>query len=114
MKSLIWSFFYSKCFAELSPVCAIVGGVLGQEIIKVCNNLGKTKLTLLYKVYKAISDSLENCKIINCIVFSIILNYILFIIKLWVGSLCAWNLQQIHKICTEKTPSCTMFYSDSI
>lgn len=26
--------FTSKCFAELSPVCAIVGGVLGQEIIK--------------------------------------------------------------------------------
>ncbi|XP_045164557.2 SUMO-activating enzyme subunit 1-like [Mercenaria mercenaria] len=26
--------FASKCFAELSPVCAIVGGVLGQEIIK--------------------------------------------------------------------------------
>ncbi|KAL4238462.1 SUMO-activating enzyme subunit 1 [Mactra antiquata] len=26
--------FTQKCFAELSPVCAIVGGVLGQEIIK--------------------------------------------------------------------------------
>ncbi|WAR19881.1 SAE1-like protein, partial [Mya arenaria] len=26
--------FASKCFAELSPVCAVVGGVLGQEIIK--------------------------------------------------------------------------------
>ena len=29
----------------------------------------------LFKVYTAISDSLENCKIINCIVFSIALNY---------------------------------------
>ena len=27
--------FFSYCFAELSPVCAIVGGVIGQEIIKV-------------------------------------------------------------------------------
>lgn len=27
--------FDSFCFAELSPVCAIVGGVIGQEIIKV-------------------------------------------------------------------------------
>ena len=26
---------YRYCFAELSPVCAVVGGVLGQEIIKV-------------------------------------------------------------------------------
>ncbi|KAH3844301.1 SUMO-activating enzyme subunit 1-like [Dreissena polymorpha] len=26
--------FTSKCFAELSPVCAVVGGILGQEIIK--------------------------------------------------------------------------------
>lgn len=26
--------FAENCFAELSPVCAIVGGVLGQEIIK--------------------------------------------------------------------------------
>ncbi|XP_050404520.1 SUMO-activating enzyme subunit 1 [Patella vulgata] len=26
--------FIEHCFAELSPVCAIVGGVLGQEIIK--------------------------------------------------------------------------------
>lgn len=27
--------FFSHCFAELGPVSAIVGGVLGQEIIKV-------------------------------------------------------------------------------
>ncbi|KAK3094094.1 hypothetical protein FSP39_024077 [Pinctada imbricata] len=31
---LIDDSFASHCFAELSPVCAIVGGVLGQEIIK--------------------------------------------------------------------------------
>lgn len=30
------SYNFSYCFAELSPVCAIVGGVIGQEIIKVC------------------------------------------------------------------------------
>ena len=28
-------FLVRYCFSELSPVCAIVGGVLGQEIIKV-------------------------------------------------------------------------------
>lgn len=27
--------FYKFCLFELSPVCAIVGGVLGQEVIKV-------------------------------------------------------------------------------
>ena len=26
---------YRKCYSELSPVCAVVGGVLGQEVIKV-------------------------------------------------------------------------------
>lgn len=31
---LIQDEFASKCFAELSPVCAIVGGILGQEVIK--------------------------------------------------------------------------------
>lgn len=25
---------YRYCFAELSPVCAVTGGILGQEIIK--------------------------------------------------------------------------------
>ena len=32
--SVVSKDFYSYCFAELSPVCAIVGGVIGQEIIK--------------------------------------------------------------------------------
>ncbi|XP_062591583.1 SUMO-activating enzyme subunit 1-like [Saccostrea cucullata] len=32
--SLLSDEFASFCFAELSPVCAIVGGVMGQEIIK--------------------------------------------------------------------------------
>ncbi|XP_062600392.1 SUMO-activating enzyme subunit 1-like isoform X2 [Saccostrea cucullata] len=32
--SLLSDDFASFCFAELSPVCAIVGGVMGQEIIK--------------------------------------------------------------------------------
>ena len=30
---------YSHCASELSPVCAIVGGVIGQDIIKVCVGL---------------------------------------------------------------------------
>ena len=49
-----------------------------------------------FKVYKAISDSLETYKIINCIVFSIILNYLIPIIKLWMGSVYAWKRQQNH------------------
>ena len=31
-----------------------------------------------FKVYKAIPDSVENGKIINCIVLSIIINYLMF------------------------------------
>lgn len=27
--------FLSYCFSEMSPVCAVVGGVLGQEVVKV-------------------------------------------------------------------------------
>lgn len=34
----VFAFCFSYCTAELSPVCAIVGGVLGQEIIKVSWN----------------------------------------------------------------------------
>ncbi|KAI4815811.1 hypothetical protein KUCAC02_005938, partial [Chaenocephalus aceratus] len=26
--------FISYCFSEMSPVCAVVGGVLGQEVVK--------------------------------------------------------------------------------
>ncbi|XP_064602598.1 SUMO-activating enzyme subunit 1-like isoform X2 [Liolophura sinensis] len=33
-KEVLPNDFFSHCFAELSPVCAVVGGVLGQEIIK--------------------------------------------------------------------------------
>ena len=39
-----------------------------------------------FKVYKATSDKLENCKIMNCIVLRIILNYQTFIIKHWMSS----------------------------
>ena len=42
-----------------------------------------------FKLYKSISDSVENCRIIDCIEFSIILNYLMFIIKLWMGSMYA-------------------------
>ena len=37
--------YFRGCFAELSPVCAIVGGVLGQEIIKVLYNKHTLHLT---------------------------------------------------------------------
>lgn len=30
-------FILSYCFSEMSPVCAVVGGVLGQEVVKVNN-----------------------------------------------------------------------------
>ena len=53
-------------------------------------------------MYKAISDNVENCKIISCNVFSTVLNYLIFIIKLWMGSVFAWK-QQNHKICIENT-----------
>ena len=45
---------------------------------------GKSKFVI--NVCKAISDSLENYKIINFVVLSIIVNYQNFIIKLWMGS----------------------------
>uniref|UniRef100_A0A3B3Z6V8 THIF-type NAD/FAD binding fold domain-containing protein n=1 Tax=Periophthalmus magnuspinnatus TaxID=409849 RepID=A0A3B3Z6V8_9GOBI len=32
--SLLSDHFISFCFSELSPVCAVVGGVLGQEVVK--------------------------------------------------------------------------------
>ena len=35
LSELISEDFVDHCISELSPVCAIVGGVLGQEIIKV-------------------------------------------------------------------------------
>ena len=44
----------------------------------------------------------------NCIVLSILLNYQICIIKLWMGSVYARKHQQICKICSEKT----LLYSD--
>ena len=64
-----------------------------------CNNLSPFKMAeCKIKVYKAMSYSLENCKLINCIVFSIILNYLISIIKLRMGSGYAWKHQQIDNI----------------
>ena len=54
-------------------------------------------------MYKAISDSLENRKMMNCIVLSIIiLNYLICKIKFWMSYIYARNLQQIHGNCVEK------------
>ena len=49
------SWFCRHCFAKLSPVCAVVGGVLGQEIIKVCSL--KVKIHSFFKCiyYRAYS-----------------------------------------------------------
>ena len=52
------------------------------NIIKI--SLSEQIICLNFKVYKAISDCLENGTI-NCSVFSIVLNYLIFIIKLWMG-----------------------------
>ena len=45
--------------------------------------------TFVY-VYKAIYDSLENRKIIHCIVLSIILDYLICIMKFWMDSV-SWK-----------------------
>lgn len=34
-----WRVLLSFCFSEMSPVCAVVGGVLGQEIVKVSTRM---------------------------------------------------------------------------
>ena len=62
--------------------------------------------------YKAISDSLENCKIINCNVSgSIELNNIIFIInKPWMGSCMRENINKTIKF----VPKNTTFYFDSV
>ena len=39
--------FTSSCYSELSPVCAVVGGVLGQEIIKVCTLIPHSSFPIL-------------------------------------------------------------------
>ena len=53
-----------------------------------CNILTLFKnLDLFVKVYKAISDSLENCKTLKCIGISFILNFVICIIKCWMCSL---------------------------
>ena len=64
-------------------------------------NISENKVWNLI-VYKAISDSLENCKIINYIVFNIILNYLISFIKLMLGLVHVWKRQQNHKIFTKK------------
>ena len=36
INKVFWLFqFDSHCTAEVSPVCAIVGGIVGQEVVKV-------------------------------------------------------------------------------
>ena len=52
-------------------------------IIKMMVLIPVESMKRIRKVYKATSDSLENCKIVNCIVFSITQNYLIYIIKLW-------------------------------
>ena len=44
---------------------------------------------MVFKVYKAISDSLENHKIINGILLGVILNNLICIFKFWMGSVYA-------------------------
>lgn len=39
MNDVVFNFYRLVCGPELSPVCAIVGGVLGQEIITVSSRV---------------------------------------------------------------------------
>ena len=64
------------------------------------SKLGKSILQI--KAYNAISDRLENCKIINCNVLRIIHNNLICITKLWMGSIFSEVFQQICKTFTEK------------
>ena len=52
-------------------------------------------------MYKVISDSPENRKIMNYIALSITLNNLICIIKHWMGSVDARKHQQIRKIYTD-------------
>ena len=54
---------------------------------------------------KAIFYSLENCKIMNWIEESFILNYLICMIKLWMGSVYMLKHNEISKYCTEKKKS---------
>ena len=56
---------------------------------------------------------LENCKIIKGILFSIMLNYLTFIIKFWMGSVYAWKHQLNHKACMENTLLYNIFFWQS-
>lgn len=40
-------FVLSYCFSEMSPVCAVLGGVLGQEVVKVNNKTQACMLDIL-------------------------------------------------------------------
>ena len=74
--------FCRHCFSELSPVCAIVGGVLAQEIIKVqCRssihypaniNKGKKRLTatlLLFYLLSLQAISAKDRPYHNCFLY---------------------------------------------
>ena len=65
--------------------------------------------TKCLKVYKAMSDSLENHKIMNYTVLSNIPNNLLFIIRLWMGSVYAQHINKSVKCLPINT-----FYSDSV
>lgn len=49
-------FISSYCFSEMSPVCAVVGGVLGQEVVKV-SRWTEQMLLLLYKNFFVTDES---------------------------------------------------------
>ena len=58
-------------------------------------------ITRSFKVYKAISDSLENHKIRNCILLSVVQNHLFCIINLWMSCVYMWKHQEIRKNCTK-------------
>ena len=59
----------------------------------------------IWSIWSYISDSLGNRKIMNCISYSLILNYLIWIIKIWMGSVSTRK----HEIWIEKNTNVHYF-----
>ena len=99
---LLYFFIFTFCFLTLILLQKLMKNK--QNIVSLLKKRFMLKEGILIEVYKAISDSKENCKLMNCIV-SNILNYIMCthfaLVNLeWV--LCMQEVSyKIHIICTK-------------
>ena len=75
-------------------------GLFGLALI--CNKGTRLLILFLLKLYKAVSDGLENRKIKNYNWVTFILKCRLGMSKLWVGFVHSQKHRQIHEQCTEK------------